>query len=60
MLLVESDARSSKPVVRQELPFAAKSRKDKIVWSDWEEMEKPEKWHKHMIEDWVNHFILSI
>lgn len=54
ILLVKTDARSPKPMVKQELPFVAKSRKNRIVWSDWEEMEKPENWHKHMIKDWVN------
>eukprot|EP00105_Crassostrea_gigas_P032798 XP_011455943.2 PREDICTED: zinc metalloproteinase nas-23 [Crassostrea gigas] len=49
---LKTDARSPKPVVKQELPFVAKSRKNRIVWSDWEEMEKPENWHKHMIRDW--------
>lgn len=48
------DARSSKPVVRQELPIATKSNGNKIVWSEWEEMEKPERWHKHMIDDWYH------
>lgn len=54
ILLVKTDARSPKPMVKQELPFVAKSRKNRIVWSDWEEMEKPENWRKHMIKDWVN------
>lgn len=60
ILLVKTDARSPKPVVKQELPFVAKSRKNRIVWSDWEEMEKPENWHKHMIRDWVNCFYHEI
>lgn len=41
-------------MVKQELLFVVKLRKNRIVWSDWEEMEKLENWYKYMIKDWVN------
>lgn len=31
----------------------ARKKKAKIVWRDWEELQKPGKWHKNMIKDWV-------
>jgi hypothetical protein len=28
-------------------------KKAKTVWRDWEELQKPGKWHKNMIKNWV-------
>ncbi|XP_048745031.2 zinc metalloproteinase nas-36-like [Ostrea edulis] len=33
----------------------ARKKKAKIVWRDWEELQKPGKWHKNMIKDWYDH-----
>ncbi|XP_061178341.1 protein SpAN-like [Saccostrea echinata] len=27
----------------------------KIMWRDWEKLQKPGKWHKNMIKDWYDH-----
>jgi hypothetical protein len=50
---IEKSSKTSVHKLVDLLDVKLTEKKAKTVWRDWEELQKPGKWHKNMIKDWV-------